>query len=165
MATNPSSRYLEHRDKPRFSIAVQAAIYVPTGIVLTALLLLSISALPGTIFAVILLSIGAFAFDMQAYHAVADLLTPQPTTSRGRVERMWTKGRFLFLGRVRYLLVETLPVVDGQVDEAAKPKVRLFEVGPIAEMELRLGDEVEVVHWPHTNSIVTLERILPAPQG
>lgn len=163
MTTDPSSRYLERRDRPRFALVVQAAIYVPAGVATTVLTVVMVTDLPGTILAVLLLGLFAFAFDMQAYHAVADLLTPHPMTSRGRVENGWSKGRLLIFGRAHYLLVESRPVIDGEVDGSAKPKRRVFEVGALSQLELRPGDEVEVVHWPHTDSIVTLERTRSRP--
>jgi len=156
---DPSGRYLEQRANARLAILRHAAIYVPSTVLLGGLLLWAIPALPGSIIAVVFLSIGVLAVTMEAYHAVADLLRSEPVTSRGIVDRMWAKGRFLFIGRVRYLLLEARPVEDGKVDLDRKPRRHLFEITPESEFELYPGDEIEVVHWPHTNTIVTLEKL------
>lgn len=150
-------RFLEHRDNARFAIWRQAAIYVPSGLLLTALLVVGIVNLPNSIIAVVVLSIFSIPVDMEAISAVRDIFRSGPVTSRGVIDRQWAKARFMFLGRVRYLLVDLRRVEDGQVDRDAKPKGTLFEVGELANMQLNPGDEIEVVHWPHTNAIVSVE--------
>ncbi|MEI7926393.1 MAG: hypothetical protein WCI61_09430, partial [Chloroflexota bacterium] len=65
-----------------------------------------------------------------------------PATTRGQVARLWKKSRFLFAGRVDYMLVDR----------------KLFEVNPISATELHEGDEVIVEHWPHTNVLISLQR-------
>ncbi len=146
-------RYLEYRPNHRVGLLIRTAIFVPSALLLTGLLVLALMELPSTILIVILLGLGALAVDMEAYHSVRDLMS-EPVTSRGRIQRQWRKGRFLFFGRVNYLLVSTR---DPQ-DPDAKPKSRLFEVGAVSAMELQPGDEIEALHWPRTNTIVTLER-------
>ena len=152
-------RYLEYRDNSRIAVWRQAAIYVPSGLLLTALLVLGLQHLPSSIIAVVVLTLFALPVNIEAIQAVRDLLRREPVTSRGVVERQWAKSRFLFLGRVRYVLARLRPVEDGQVDPVQKSKGHLFEVGELANMQLSLGDAIEVVHWPHTNTIVSLERL------
>ena len=153
-------RYLEYRDNARLGIVRQAAIYVPSGLVLTGLLAVAVMNLPNAIVAVIVLAIFSLPVDLEAIQAVRDLLRKEPVTSRGVIDRQWAKSRFMFLGRVRYLLVD-LRRVDGQggavLDPDAKAKGTLFEVEELANHQLHPGDEIEVVHWPHTNAIVSLE--------
>jgi|GEM_PF-3173066 len=156
-------RFVEHRDNARFSIWRQAAIYVPSGLLLTALLVVGIMNLPNSIIAVVVLSIFSIPVDMEAVSAVRDLFRSGPVTSRGVIDRQWAKARFMFLGRVRYLLVDLRRVEDGQVNRDAKPKGTLFEVGELANIQLNPGDEIEVVHWPHTNAIVSLELLSKNP--
>lgn len=162
--TSYDGNLLEQRDTPRSAIVRRSAIYVPAAIVLTVLLLLALLGLPGSILAVLLLGLAVFAVNVEAYQGVADLLSDGPVTSRGRVTRRWSKSRFLFFGRVHYLLVEARPVHDGAVDEDRKASHRLFEVLASTALELERGDELEVVHWPHTNAIVTLRRTRTAMQ-
>lgn len=157
-------RFVEHRDNARFGIWRQAAIYVPSGLLLTALLVVGIVNLPSSIIAVVILSIFSIPVDMEAIQAVRDLLRREPVTSRGVIDRQWAKARFMFLGRVRYLLVDLRRVEDGQVNRDVKPKSSLFEVGELANMQLNPGDEIEVVHWPYTNAIVSVELLSKNPE-
>lgn len=156
-------RFVEQRDNARFAIWRQAAIYVPSGLLLTALLVVGVMNLPNSIVAVVVLSVFSLPVDMEAIAAVRDLFRSGPVTSRGVIDRQWAKARFMFLGRVRYLLVDLRRVEDGQVNRDAKPKRTLFEVSELANMQLNPGDEIEVVHWPHTNSIVSLELLSKDP--
>lgn len=158
-------RYLEHRDNARFAIWRQAAIYVPSGVLLTSLLAVGIMNLPNAIVAVVVLMVFALPVDIEAIQAVRDLTKREPVTSRGVVDRQWAKGRFLFFGRVRYVLMDLRRVKDGKVDPGQKPKGSLFEVQELTDMQLSPGDQVEVVHWPHTNAIVSLELLSRDPES
>ncbi len=150
---------LEERDNPRLGLIRRAVIYIPAAILLTSLLVVAILSLPGSLIAALLLAVGALAMDVEAYQSSRDLLSPGPITSRGIVRRRWKKSRILFLGRVHYLLLESRPVTDGVVDEQAPAKRRLFEIRPLTALEVDPGDELEVVHWPHTNTIVSVTRL------
>ena len=152
-------RYLEYRPNHRVSLLIRAAIFVPSGLLITVLLLIAVRDLPGTILIVIFLGLGALALDTEGYQTTRDLFS-QPMTSRGRVRRQWKKGRFLFFGRVNYLLAEA----RDEADPDSKAKTRLFEVGEIAARELQPGDEILVTHWPHTNAIIALERTARASE-
>lgn len=153
-------RYLEHRANHRFAVWRTAAIYIPSAVVLTGLLVVALVNLPNSIIGLVVVGIFALPVDWEAMQAIRDLLRRQPVTSRGVIDRQWSKSRFLFFGRVRYVLVDARRVrEDGSVDVSRKPKSTLFEVGEMAGYQLNPGDEVEVVHWPHTNVIVTLERL------
>lgn len=155
-------RYLEYSDNARFKIWRQAAIYVPSGLVLTGLLIVALVNLPNSIVAVVVLTIFTIPVDMEAVQSVRDLLRGGPVTSRGEIDRQWSKARFMFLGRVRYLLVDARRVEDGRIDPDRKAKGALFEVGELADHQLAPGDEIEVVHWPYTNTIVSLELLSTA---
>ncbi|MEX2374844.1 MAG: hypothetical protein WD942_04555 [Dehalococcoidia bacterium] len=152
---------LEQRDRHRFAVVRRAAIYVPSAVILLGLLLVALPSLPGSIIVVIVLMLSGGATTVEAYQSVADLVGKEPVTSRGILDRKWSKSRFLFFGRIHYLLVDA-KVVHPASDQDVASKLQLFEVGPVAEMELSRGDELEVVHWPHTNEIVGLRRIARA---
>lgn len=154
--TSRPRQILEERDKPRFAITVRAAIYVPAAIVLTGLLLIALLNLPGSIIAAVLLLLGALAVNVEAFQSVADLLGPGPVTSHATVERKWKKSRMLFIGRVHYLLASAQPLNEGLPDSSGIPKKRLFEIQPLTAELLEPGDEIEVLHWPHTNTIVSM---------
>lgn len=152
-------RYLEYRDNSRLGLWRQALIYVPSGVIATVLLVVALMNLPGSIIGLVILAIFAIPLDVEAIQAVRDLLEREPVASRGSVERLWAKSRFMFFGRVRYLLADMRRVEDGRVDPDRKSRGTLFEVGEVASLELVVGDEIEVVHWPHTNAIVSVERV------
>lgn len=133
-------RYLEYRANHRLALYIRAAIFVPSGIALTAVLVVAL--MQGAWVAVVVVGIGAVAVDSEAISTVRDLVS-KPVTTQGKVGRSWKKARFLFLGSIHYIMV----------------RGRLFEIGPVAAMELRPGDEIRAYHWPHTNAIITLERI------
>ena len=145
--------YLEYRPNHRTGLLIRAAIFVPSAVVLSVLLIIAVMGLPNSIILFIFVGIGALAVNIEAYHTVFDLFS-KPLTSRGRIERKWSKGRFLFFGKINYILVAAREV---GADPDSKPRDRLFEVGAISAIELNLGDEVIVHHWPRTNAIVTLE--------
>lgn len=146
-------RYLEYRPNHRTGLIIRTAIFTPAAVVGLILTVVAILGLPNSIILLILVGIGTLAVGVEAYQGLTDLFA-QPLHSRGRIERKWQKSRFLFFGRVNYLLVATRP---DEADADAKSKDRLFEVGPVAAREMNLGDEVIVLHWPRTNAIITLE--------
>src|SRR5690606_38321172 len=91
MATPPwDERYLEYRPNHRVSLLIRAAIFVPSGLLITVLLVIAARDLPGTILIVIFLGLGALALDTEGYQTTRDLFS-QPMTSRGRVRRQWKK--------------------------------------------------------------------------
>jgi hypothetical protein len=140
-------RYLEQRHNHRAMVVRRAVIFTPGAIVLTGLLVYAIMNLPGSIVMTIIVGIAAIALDIETIAVLRDLRS-EPTTTRGLVQRSWTKARFLVFGRVHYLLI----------------KRRLFEVDPLTGLELRPDDEVEIQHWPHSNVVVTVELIQKAEQ-
>ena len=133
--------YLEQRRNHRPALVRRALLLTPTAIAATGLLFYSAQYLWGSLLPVIIIALCAIAVDFEAVSTLRDLRS-QPTTTRGRVDRLWKKSRYLFLGRVDYMLVGRL----------------LFEIGPVAATELRPGDEVVVEHWPHTAIVITLGR-------
>lgn len=145
-----STRLIEERAGHRARLLRKAITHTPAAAAalgLTGFALLSL--LQGNLGAIIgLLLVGglSFALTFEAVGALRDL-RGAPVTTRDRVAKLWSKSRVLFFGHVHYLLVNR----------------RVFEIGPVAEEELHEGDEVEVVHWPHTNALVSLH--LVEPQG
>lgn len=140
-------RYLEQNHDHRSKVVRRAIIFTPGAIVLTGLLIYAVLHLPQSIIMVIIVGLAAIALDLETLAVLRDLRA-EPITTRGLVQRSWTKARFLFFGRVHYLLV----------------KRRLFEVDPLTGLDLRADDEIEVVHWPHSNVVVTVELIAKAEQ-
>ncbi len=152
--TNPttSNELIEERHGHRSVIVRSAIFYTPLAIVSGALFLVAaynlltggLAALIPTIF----LGILGFATIFEAQANLRDLRS-EPTVTRGPVMRSWNKGRFLIIGRVHYLLVEQ----------------RVFEVNPISAAEVEEGRYVEITHWPHSNTLITLYRSREQPAG
>lgn len=133
-------RYLEYRVNHRLGLWIRSAIFVPAGLAFAGLFVWA--SMDMVIVAMVVLGICAIAVGSEAISTVRDLLAT-PVVTRGRVGRSWKKARLLFFGRVDYVMVRR----------------KLFEISAITAIELQPGDEVEVLHWPHTNSIITLERV------
>ena len=138
-----TTRLLEENRRHRAAVVRKVIIHGPPAIVMGWLTVLALfTVLSGQIGALWGLTIGgaiSFALWFESIAALRDLRA-SPVTTSGDIQRTWTKARMLFFGRVRYLLVEG----------------RVFEVHPVAFSELEAEDTVEVVHWPHTNVLVTL---------
>lgn len=137
---------IEERLHHRRVLVRTAALYVPCGIFATVLLVLSLVSLftgnIGAIFAVVLLGLISFAVDYEGIAALRDL-RGHPIDTEGPIQRSWSKGRFAFVGRVHYLLVER----------------RVFEVNGATALELHEGDRVRIDHWPHTNTVIAVHKL------
>ena len=136
-----NSQVLEERSNSRSLVVWRAAILTPIAIALIATLAYSIQHLPNSFIAVMVLTLGGIPAALEAISAIRDLKA-KPTTTRGRVSRLWKKSRYLVVGRVDYMLIGR----------------KLFEVNAISAMELHEGDEVVVEHWPYTNIVILLMR-------
>lgn len=133
---------LEQRADSRASVVKRALLLTPTALALVALLIYAMQFLPNSFIAVFVLTLGGIPAALEAVAAIRDL-SATPTTSRGRVRRLWKKSRYLFVGRVDYMLVDK----------------KLFEINAITATELHEGDEVIVEHWPNTNVLISLTRV------
>lgn len=137
---------IEANPKHRQTVFRRAAFFTPCAVFAVALFFFALAALPQSLIMVILVGIFAIPLAIEAVSVLRDL-PKQPVITEGRIERMWSKARFAFVGRVHYLLVDN----------------KLFEVGPVAGMELKLGDQVRVEHWPHSHTLVSITRLGSAP--
>jgi len=137
---------IEANPKHRLALLRRSAVYVPAAAFATALFVYALLALPGSIIMVIIVGLFTVPLDIEAVAALRDLRL-RPVVTEGRIERKWSKARFAFFGRVHYLLVQD----------------KLFEVGPVAGMELRLGDQVRIEHWPHSHVLASVTRVASAP--
>ncbi len=134
-------RYVEQQPNHRRTLVRRAVLLAPLAIVMTGVLLYAIASLPSSIVMVIIVGIGTIAVDVEAIAALRDLRS-RPVSTRGVIGRIWKKSRYLFLGRVDYMLI-------GHA---------LFEISAIAATELQAGDEVIVEHWPHSNLVISIDR-------
>lgn len=134
-------RVLEERPNSRTSVILRAVLLTPLAVALLALLGLSVTYLPSSFLAVTVLTLGGIPAAIEAVSAIRDL-NARPVITRGAVARLWKKSRYLFVGRVDYMLVNR----------------KLFEVSAVSATELHEGDEVVIEHWPHTNIVISLSR-------
>lgn len=139
---------VEAYPKHRRTLLRRAVLYGPSAALATAILVYALFFLPQSLIMVVIIGLFAIPLDMEAVAAVRDL-PAQPMVTEGRIERKWSKSRFAFFGRVHYLLVDK----------------KLFEVGPVAGIELQLGDQVRLEHWPHSHTLVSVARLASAPSG
>ena len=95
---------LESRANSRRSVVLRAVILTPMAVLLLSLLAISVQYLPSSFLAVTVLALGGIPAGIEAYSAIRDLRT-EPITTRGTIRRLWKKTRFLFFGRVDYMLV------------------------------------------------------------
>lgn len=136
---------IEERDDHRRRLMRTVLLYMPGAVIATGLFLVAalslLSGNAGAIFATLIVGLIAFAVDYEAISALRDLRS-EPRVTEGPVLRKWSKGRIAFFGRVTYVLIGR----------------SVFEVGPIAAMEVTAGDELRVLHWPHTNGVISIHR-------
>ena len=150
--TNPtaSGELIEERFDHHAAIVRSAIFFTPLAIGSAVLLVIATHSLLtrglGALIPTIFLSILSLATIFEAQANLRDLRS-EPTITRGPVVRAWTKARFLVIGRVHYLLVER----------------RVFEVNAISAAEVEEGRQVEIAHWPHTNTLITLHRSRELP--
>ena len=141
---------IEENPGHRSNVVRTALIHSPGALIAIALALFALSGLlagnVGAIVPLLIVGLFAFTFSFQALAALRDLRA-SPTSTRGIIARRWTKSRVLLFGHVNYVLVER----------------RVFQVGPVAYAELQEGDTVELEHWPHTLTVIALQRLREQP--
>lgn len=141
-----NSDVIEDHPKHRQALLRRTAYLAPGAAFATVLMLWALTELPGSIIGLVIVGLFAIPLNMEAIAALRDL-PAAPVATEGRIERMWSKARFAFVGRVTYVLVQN----------------KLFELGPVAGMELKLGDQVRVEHWPHSHTLVRITRLASTP--
>ena len=128
-----------HRFALRRKLVLHAPVAVAAWAVAIWLLLVMLSGNFGAIVGLTIVGIVTAAFSFESVAAYRDL-KGEPVTTRGNVNRAWAKGRFLFIGTVRYVIV----------------RGRVFELRAEAFASLQEDDTVEIRHWPHTNLVISI---------
>jgi hypothetical protein len=103
----------------------------------------------GTVIGLLLSGGVAALLGYQSVQAIRDLFAPLVETE-GRVERRWSRNEY-FIMRNDYV------VVRGSV----------FRIEPERALQIEPGDTVRVVHYPHTDTVETidiLQRVANAQQ-
>lgn len=132
----------EGRAAARRSLLLNAAIFTPLFLIATIGVVLAF--LTG---AWVLLVIGAFVaflFGYQGIQALRDL-GEEPVSLTGPVVRRWSRADFIIFGQGYYVMV----------------KRQVFRIRPEVYLELDVDDTVEVTYYPHTNTVVHMERRAP----
>jgi hypothetical protein len=93
----------------------------------------------GLIITLLLLCLAAFLTGHQSIQSLRDLRS-SPTVSNGLVDRKWSRAD-LFVLRSYYIYVDR----------------SVFKVTPLIYTELEEGDTVFVNHYPHTNTVISVE--------
>ena len=93
----------------------------------------------GLIITLVLLSLAAFLTGHQSIQSLRDLRS-SPRVSSGLVDRKWSRAD-LFILRSYYIYVGR----------------SVFKVTPLIHSELEEGDTVSVNHYPHTNTVISVE--------
>lgn len=144
--TTEAGELIEERRGHRRTVIRMALMYTPGAIAVLVLLgisLLSIvqgsfgALLPAVILGLILASLG-----FQSVAALRDLRA-EPMTTTGTVRRAWSKGLVFGLFRSHYVLVERA----------------VFDISIVAFFQVREGDRLEVHHWPHTKTVISVRKL------
>jgi hypothetical protein len=93
----------------------------------------------GLIITMVLLLLAAFLTGYQSIQSLRDIRS-SPTLSGGLVDRKWSRAD-LFILRSHYIYVGR----------------SVFKVTPLIYLELEEGDTVSVRHYPHTNTVISVE--------
>ena len=101
----------------------------------------------GVIVGLVLVGSVALLLGYQVIQSIRDLLSETVETI-GEVERSWTRND-MFLFRNSYVFVDR----------------NVYRVSPEQYMELSPGDNVRIVHTPHTGVVETIERVEEAQGG
>lgn len=163
MTSQPSMTMLleQPAERARRSIVRKALAFTPAALLFLSGTLLALynvlTGSAGALVGVIVLGLPAFALTYEAVAAVRDLRS-EPRVTRGVIARMWNKGTVLWMTRAYYLLVES-PGASSSREQ------HFFVISPDAYLQLSDGRTVEVRHWPHTNTVVSLGLIESTPSA
>ena len=146
-----SDTLLYEHDGHRGRVVRKALMHGPLGLfTISVTLWLAISVLGGnlgSLFGFLILALISFAIGLEGLAALRDLVAV-PVKSRGEIRRAWSKGRFLFIGTIHYILVEK----------------RVFELEAHIASSVEVGNIVELQHWPHTNVVASLHLVEEEPE-
>jgi hypothetical protein len=126
---------------PRGRIVRDAIIYTPLFLIsLLALALMVAGVWDRAPVAMVLLVVVGFLFGYQSIQSLRDL-SSQPHETTGAVARRWTK-RDAFVAKSHYITVEKA----------------IFRIPVESYLDVRQGDTVTVVAYPHTGTVVSVTR-------
>jgi hypothetical protein len=141
----------------RTALLRSAIIYTPLFVLVLFFILATLTGLmSGGIVLLIISLVLAFLFGYQSIQAIRDLRTGKTVTTRGPVNRIWSKMD-MFVSRSYYITVERnifrIPVqAYWDLREEAK---RMRADGTDEDYRI----EVSVEHYPHTGNVIQVERL------
>jgi hypothetical protein len=127
----------------RLAVARGALIYTPlfiasaAGFVAILLLLIGGGEL-GLVVTLVIAGVVAFLTGYQSIQSLRDLVAA-PRVSTGAIRRKWSRNDLL-VARSHYIYVEKT----------------VFKIDPLTYVEVEEGDVVSVLHYPHTNTVVSV---------
>jgi len=137
---------LEERPKHRRTVIRQAVTYTPAAVFVLVLLGISLFSIAGgsygAIIPAVILGLVSLALVSQSVAALRDLFG-EPTTTTGVIRRAWSKGMLLGFFRSYYILV-------GKA---------VFDVGVVVNAQVQEGDRLEVQHWPHSKTVISVRKL------
>jgi len=126
---------------PRGRVMRDALIYTPLFLVCVAGILLMVGSGDPPWIGVFLVGVMAFLFGYQSIQSLRDL-SSAPLTVEGPITRRWTK-RDAFVSKSHYITVER----------------GIYRIGVEDHLDLLEKDSVRVVAYPHTGTVVSVERL------
>lgn len=128
----------------RSSIVRTAVVFTPLFVLSLAgvgLVLVSLvrDGMSGLVVTLILLVLAALLTGYQSIQALRDL-RGSPHVASGSIARKWSRAD-LFIMRSHYIYVDR----------------SVYKVSPLIYAELEEGDAVSVTHYPHTNTVISVE--------
>jgi hypothetical protein len=136
----------EPRQGSRFPIWRGAILFTPVAIIMGLLVAYLIydrvrGGESGIVF-IVMMGVFFLLFAWQATQSVLDLWAA-PVTTTGIIRRKWSRPVLLIFGRSYYIHVERC----------------VFSIDHLQWSGLELGDVVSVRHYPHTWTVIDIERV------
>jgi len=144
--TTQAGELLEERRRHRLRLIRMALLYTPGAVFVLVLFGISMTSLfqgkAGAIIPAFILGLVGTALVFQSVAALRDLRA-QPRTTTGTIRRAWSKGMMLGFFRTYYV----------HVDRA------VFDISIVSFAQVQEGDRIEVYHWPHTKTVITVHKL------
>ncbi|MPZ23659.1 MAG: hypothetical protein GEU28_08955 [Dehalococcoidia bacterium] len=104
----------------------------------------------GRVFSVVVVGLFALLFLYQSATSILDLPS-QPVTTEGRIEQKWSRNDMVVFGESSYIRVRCAGDNES--------RVAIFKIDRFWWEQFQAGDDVSVVHFPHTGSVEAVARV------
>jgi hypothetical protein len=127
---------------PRAKIIRDAVFFTPLFLLtLVTLLLMLVGATDQGLIGLLVLSVLTFLFGYQSIQSLRDLRL-RPRTVEGTVTKRWRK-REMMVTRSNYVTIDRM----------------IYRIPAEAYLDVQVGDRVRIVAYPHTATVVSVERL------